>query len=81
MVFTNPEAQSKDKLKAELKKHGVSFAPNKPKDYYVQLYKEKILLERPARHRSELSSDEEIISQKIVIKTRNDINCDGFGLV
>ena len=64
MAFSHPENHSKDRLKAELKKKGIAFSPNKPKDYYVQLYRDNVL--PTTRHRSELSSDEETISQKIV---------------
>ena len=59
-MITNPEYLPKDRLKQELKKHGVSFSPNENKDYYVQLYREEVMQgKEPERGRSEFSSDEE----------------------
>ena len=61
-LFQQPENLTKERLKAELKKHGVSFEPNENKDYYVRLYRSKV--SRPAsgrRQRSEFSSDEELV--------------------
>ena len=58
-MITNPEYLSKDRLKQELKKRGVSFNPNENKDYYIQLFREKVM----DKGRSELSSDDEFVRQ------------------
>ena len=59
----NPEYLTKDRLKSELKKHGVTFDVNENKDYYVQLYRKHVLKGKSAgsRQRSEFSSDEELV--------------------
>ena len=62
-LITQPENLTKDRLKAELKKQGVTFSPTQPKSYYVQLYRERLMTQKGSatrRHRSEFSSDEEI---------------------
>ena len=41
-MITQPENLSKDKLKLELKKHGIRFNNSENKPYYVQLYREKV---------------------------------------
>lgn len=60
-LFQQPENLTKERLKAELKKHGVAFDQNENKDYYVRLYRSNV--NRPAgrRQRSEFSSDEELV--------------------
>ncbi len=67
-MFKIPENLTKDRLKAELRKRGVSFEPHEYKDYYVQLYKKEVLKSKsPARaraHRGELSSDEEFVARQ-----------------
>lgn len=62
-MFQQPEYLTKDRLKAELKKHGVSFLPSEMKDYYVQLYKKQVLRGKGKVARSEFSSDEELTRQ------------------
>jgi hypothetical protein len=63
-MITNPEYLPKDRLKQELKKHGVTFNPNENKDYYVQLYYKEVMQgKEPERGRSEFSSDEEFVKQ------------------
>ena len=64
-MLTQPEYLTKDRLKGELKKHGVTFEPSENKDYYVQLYRKYILRGKGGRakgQRSEFSSDEELVS-------------------
>lgn len=60
-LFQQPENLTKDRLKVELKKHGVAFDPNENKDYYVRLYRSKVSRSTGRRQRSELSSDEELV--------------------
>ena len=60
-TFLQPENLTKDRLKSELKRHGVSFDHNENKDYYVRLYRSKVSRQTGRRQRSEFSSDEEII--------------------
>ena len=63
-MITNPEYLPKDRLKQELKKHGVSFNPNENKDYYVQLYRDQVMHgKEPEKFKSEFSSDEEFAQQ------------------
>lgn len=63
-MITNPEYLAKDRLKAELKKRGISFSPNENKDYYVQLYRDEVMHGKETeRTRSEFSSDEEYVRQ------------------
>lgn len=62
-MFQQPEYLTKDRLKAELKKYGVSFLPSEMKDYYVQLYKKQVLRGKGKVARSEFSSDEELTRQ------------------
>lgn len=63
-MITNPEYLPKDRLKQELKKHGISFSPNENKDYYVQLYRKEVMQgKEPEKGRSEFSSDEEFVKQ------------------
>ncbi len=66
-MFRTPENLTKDRLKAELRKRGVSFEPHQYKDYYVQLYRKEVLKSkataRTRTHRSELSSDEEFVAR------------------
>ena len=57
-MITNPEYLPKDRLKQELKKHGISFSPNENKDYYVQLYRKEVM-----QGKGEFSSDEEFVKQ------------------
>ena len=65
-LFTQPEHLTKDRLKSELKRRGVTFSLSQPKSYYVQLYRERVLTPSAGRasistrYRSEFSSDEEI---------------------
>ena len=59
--FQQPENLTKDRLKQELRKSGVSFDQNENKDYYVRLYRNKILRGGGSRPRSEFSSDEEAV--------------------
>lgn len=62
-MITQPEHVTKDRLKSELKRHGVSFGPNENKDYYVQLYRRHVLRGKGGSQkaqRSEFSSDEEL---------------------
>lgn len=66
LEMNQPENLTKDRLKAELKKHGVSFQPHETKDYYVQLYRKEVLRGKGGRGRtvrSEFSSDEEFVRQ------------------
>ena len=66
LEMNQPENLTKDRLKAELKKHGVSFQPHEMKDYYVQLYRKEVLRGKGGRGRtvrSEFSSDEEFVRQ------------------
>ena len=63
-MITNPEYLSKDRLKQELKKRGISFNPNENKDYYIQLYRDKVMHGKEVeKGRSEFSSDEEFVRQ------------------
>lgn len=66
-MFKVPENLTKERLKAELRKRGVSFEPHGNKDYYVQLYKREALkakaTPRTRAHRGELSSDEEFMAR------------------
>ena len=59
--FENPELQTKDRLKAELRKKGIPFEQNENKDYYVRLYRSKVVKPRERRSRGEFSSDEELV--------------------
>ena len=71
-MITQPEYLTKDRLKAELKKNGVSFEPNENKDYYVQLYKKHIMHGKGSRvkgRRSEFSSDEELTTKYSLRRT------------
>lgn len=63
-MITNPENLPKDRLKAELKKKGISFNTNENKKYYVDLYRKKIL--NPELARSEFSDDD--VSRSPVLK-------------
>lgn len=67
-MITQPENLTTNRLKSELKKHGIQFSPNKSKDYFVKLYRDRVLGgARPTtRQRSEFSSDEEIITRRQV---------------
>lgn len=60
-LFQQPENLTKDRLKVELKKHGVPFDLNENKDYYVRLYRSKVVRSAGRRQRGELSSDEELV--------------------
>ena len=63
-MITNPEYLPKDRLKQELRKHGISFNTNENKDYYVQLYRDEVMQgKEPEKGRSEFSSDEEFVKQ------------------
>lgn len=55
-MITNPENLSKDRLKAELKKRGITFNSNENKKFYVDLYRKKVL--NPESVRSEFSDDD-----------------------
>ena len=71
-MISQPEYLTKDRLKAELKKSGVSFEPNENKDYYVQLYKKHIMRGKGGRvkgRRSEFSSDEELTAKYSLRRT------------
>ena len=59
--FQQPENLTKERLKSELKKHGVSFELNENKDYYVRLYRSRVGSPAGRRQRSEFSSDEELV--------------------
>lgn len=61
LVFQNPENLTKDRLKAELRKSGISFDHNENKDYYVRLYRSKVAKPQERRSRGEFSSDEELV--------------------
>ncbi len=56
-MSVDPESLSKDKLKAELRRSGVSFNQYENKPYYVNLYRAKIKERESSR--SEFSDDEE----------------------
>lgn len=56
-LITNPEYLSKDRLKSELKTHGIRFNQNENKQYYVNLYRKRLMDTEQSRH--EFSSDEE----------------------
>ena len=63
-MITNPDYLTKDRLKQELKNRGVSFNPNENKDYYIQLFREKVMHGKELdKGRSEFSSDEEFVRQ------------------
>ena len=55
-MITNPENLSKDRLKAELKKRGISFSSQENKKYYVDLYRKKVMVAESGR--SEFSDDD-----------------------
>lgn len=57
-MITTPENLSKDRLKAELKKHGIRFNNSENKPYYVELYRNKILKESEKEQASEFSDDD-----------------------
>ncbi len=57
-LITNPEYLSKDRLKSELKSHGIKFNQNENKQYYVNLYRKRIMDTEQSRY--EFSSDEEL---------------------
>ena len=57
-MITTPENLSKDRLKAELKKHGIRFNNNENKPYYVDLYRKKVQ-QHPVRTQASEFSDEE----------------------
>lgn len=57
-MITNPEYLSKDRLKSELKNHGIKFNHNENKQYYVNLYYKNIMQEDNVR--GEFSSDEDL---------------------
>lgn len=56
-LITNPEYLSKDRLKSDLKTHGIRFNHNENKQYYVKLYRKRIM--DTEQSRQEFSSDEE----------------------
>ncbi len=58
-LITTPEYLSKDKLKTELKNYGIRFNQNENKQYYVNLYRKRIM--DTEQSRQEFSSDEEFI--------------------
>ena len=61
-LFQQPENLTKERLKSELKKHGVPFEQNENKDYYVRLYRSKVSKSAAGRRqRGEFSSDEELV--------------------
>ena len=63
-MITNPEYLPKERLKQELRKHNVTFNANENKDYYVQLFRDKVMGGKEGvRVRSEFSSDEEFVKQ------------------
>ena len=57
MMITHPENLSKERLKTELKNHGVRYNNNENKQYYVSLYRKRVMGSDEARQ--EFSSDEE----------------------
>ena len=63
-MITNPENLSKDRLKKELSKKKITFSPTRNKDYYVSLYREKIMSGTKTRQRSEFSSDDEVLVRR-----------------
>jgi len=56
-MSVDPESLSKEKLKAELRKSGVTFNQYENKPYYVKLYRDK--LRRKELSRAEFSDDED----------------------
>ena len=66
-LITHPENLTKDRLKEELTKYSVKYSPTQSKDYYVQLYREKIMRRASTgRMRSEFSSGDEMASSRRV---------------
>ena len=58
-MITNPENLSKDRLKAELKKRGIRFnASGENKQYYVDLYRSRVMKGNRDRDRGEFSDDD-----------------------
>ena len=57
-MITNPENLSKDRLKTELKKKGISFNTSENKKYYVDLYRKKVLTAPAEPVRSEFSDED-----------------------
>ena len=81
-VFNQPEHLTKDRLKSELKRQGVTFSPSQPKNYYVQLYREQVLnsssrVATTRRQRSEFSSDEELSRRSAGQVTTLQLKLDG----
>ncbi len=64
-MITTPENLSKDRLKAELKKHGIRFNSNENKPYYIELYRAKILVEPVHTQASEFSDEDYKPSPKL----------------
>ena len=65
-VIAEPEHLTKDRLKQELDRFDITYEPNERKQYYVNLYKRRIVTtKRPIRRaRGEFSSDEDIRFKK-----------------
>lgn len=68
-MITNPEHATKERLKLELKKAGISFEPYENKEYYVRLYRTHVLRAKGGSVKgktrsSELSSDEEVMRKR-----------------
>ena len=74
VVFQHPENLTKDKLKSELKKSGVTFEPNENKDYYVRLYRSKVI-KQGRRQRTEFSSDEELVRRSPRFGKKQAVSC------
>ena len=70
-MITNPENLSKDRLKAELKKHGIRFNHSENKPYYVELYRRKVQVEPIRAPASEFSDEEYKPSPKPKKKVAN----------
>ena len=77
-MITQPENLTRDRLKAELKKHGVTFSYTQPKSYYVELYRQHVMgkkVRSSPRKRSEFSSDEDILAKRKTPQVRASYEC------
>jgi len=81
-VITEPEHLTKDRLKQELDRFDITYEPNERKQYYVNLYKRRIVTaKRPIRRtRGEFSSDEDIRFKKPSAPEKKVIFCGGFAI-
>ena len=81
-TLNNPEYLPKDRLKTELKKHGVAFNNNENKDYYVQLYRKHVLKGKAKQQqRSEFSSDEEFVRHSPRLTRRQQVGVEMLAVV